>query len=80
MNVTLETLKEHQAALIEKFGADAKIAFAGVSMSQLSIARLYGGCKVNGHSFIYNPTDDSLIREDVVKWMAKRTGKKEKKK
>jgi hypothetical protein len=38
-------------------------------MSQFSIARYYGGIQFNGHQFIYNPDDDSLIRADVVKWL-----------
>jgi hypothetical protein len=41
-------------------------------MTQLSIARHYGGAKVQGKHFVYNPADDSLIREDVVKWIAKK--------
>jgi hypothetical protein len=27
---------------------------------------------VQGSHYVYNPTDDSLIREDVVKWIAKK--------
>lgn len=67
---TIEQLKEHQAELKEKFGQSTCIAYANVSMTQLSIARHYGGCKVQGHHFVYNWMDDSLIREDVVKWLA----------
>jgi len=33
-----------------------------VSQTQLSIARHYGGIKVNGHMYIYNPKDDTLIK------------------
>lgn len=42
-----------------------------VSMSQLSIARHYGGCKFNGVSYTYDPTRDVLIRDDVLKRRAK---------
>jgi len=69
---TINDIREFADDIEQKFGADAEIAYAGVSMTQLSIARHYGGCKVNGKYFVYNPLDDSLIREDVVKWIAKR--------
>lgn len=38
-----------------------------VSTTQLSIARHYGGCKVNGVCYHYDPGSDTLIREDVLK-------------
>ena len=69
---SIKDLREFADELKQKFGADANIAYAGVSMTQFSIARHYGGCKVDGKHFVYNPLDDSLIREDVVKWIAKR--------
>lgn len=37
----------------------------GVSQSQFSIARYYGGIMFNGRSYIYMPETDELIREDV---------------
>ena len=39
-----------------------------VSMTQLSIARHYGGIKYNGESYTYAPDTDELIRDDVLKW------------
>lgn len=69
---SIEDIREFADEIEQKFGADANIAYASVSMTQLSIARHYGGCKVQGKHFVYNPLDDSLIREDVVKWLAKR--------
>jgi len=33
-----------------------------VSQTQFSIARHYGGVKINGHMYIYNPKDDTLIK------------------
>ena len=39
-----------------------------VSMTQLSIARHYGGIKYNGHEYTYLPATDELIRNDVLKW------------
>lgn len=41
--------------------------FFGVSMSQLSIARHYGGLKFNGSDYVYDQTDDSLTRSDVLR-------------
>ena len=42
-----------------------------VSMTQLSIARHYGGIKYNGESYTYLPHTDELIRNDVLKWKQK---------
>lgn len=42
-----------------------------VSMTQLSIARHYGGCKYQGESYTYLPHTDELIRDDVLKWQRK---------
>ena len=42
-----------------------------VSMTQLSIARYYGGCKFQGDSYTYLPHTDELIRDDVLKWQRK---------
>jgi hypothetical protein len=49
-----------------------------VSMTQMSIARYFGGIKVNGYDYVYNPMTDELIRLDVLKWKNKQ--KKQKKK
>jgi hypothetical protein len=38
-----------------------------VSQTHLSVARFYGGCKVFGATYVYNPVDDTLTREDVFK-------------
>lgn len=43
----------------------------GVSQSHLSIARHYGGCTFQGKHYAYIPGADELIRDDVVKWLAK---------
>lgn len=77
-NITIEKLHDFIDALELKFGMDANVCYANVSMTQLSIARHYGGCKVGSHHYVYNPTDDSLIREDVFKWLSKEIKKQEK--
>lgn len=71
MQPTLEDLRNHREAAMEKFGLHDQIGYANVSQTQLSIARLLGGCMVQGKHFIYNPADDSLMREDIVKWLVK---------
>jgi len=52
--------------------------YYNVSQTQMSIARHYGGMIVNGASYLYDPTTDTLVRQDVVKSEAK--AKKRKKK
>lgn len=74
---TIEDLKQYQQALREKFDSSESIAYPNVSMSQLSIARHYGGCKVNGQDWTYNAADDSLIRNDVIKFYIKLNKKKQ---
>lgn len=68
---TIEDIRTHADAIEAKFGKDTNLAYAGVSKTQLSIASYYGGAKVQGDYFVYNPADDSLIREDVVKFLVK---------
>jgi hypothetical protein len=52
--------------------------YHNVSQSQMSVARYYGGMTVNGQYYAYDPTTDTLVRQDVVKREAK--AKKRKKK
>lgn len=47
-------------------------AIRGVSQTQLSIARHYGGCRYNGASYTYLPETDELIRDDVLRFIEKR--------
>lgn len=51
-----------------KLSRDTPFLITGVSNSQLSIARHYGGCKYQGRQYVYMPTTDELIRDDVLKW------------
>lgn len=51
----------------------------GVSIGVFSVARYYGGIRYNGQSYTYLPETDELIRDDVIKWLAKyRKGRKPK--
>lgn len=50
-----------------------------VMMTQLSVSRHYGGCKFNGSSYSYVSEFDELVRDDVVKFVAKLRKPKRKK-
>ena len=50
---------------------DAPFAITGVSQTQFSVARHYGGCKYNGYHYTYIPHWDELVRDDVVKFIKK---------
>lgn len=47
--------------------------FYHVSQTQMSVARFYGGIKINGHEYVYDPTEDSLT---LVKPKQKKPRKK----
>jgi hypothetical protein len=69
---TLNDLEQHMEAARAKFGDVKPMGYGGVTQTQLSIARHYGGCKVNGRDFSYNWEDDSLIRSDIQRWLIAR--------
>lgn len=46
---------------------DAPEEIYHVSYGQLSICRHYGGCTVFGHTYLYDPTRDMLVRIDVMR-------------
>ena len=48
-----------------KFG-DPPIGYMDVSRTQLSIARHYGGCTVQGRHYVYFPEHDELWRDDIL--------------
>ena len=47
----------------------------GVSYTQLSIARHYGGIRYNGEIYTYFAESDELIRDDVLAWKNKQNRK-----
>lgn len=65
------TEQEIEALQAAKLDRATPFVICGVSRSQLSIARFYGGCKFQGRNYSYIPTTDELLRDDVVKWLAK---------
>jgi len=42
-----------------------------ISHTQFSIARYYGGIGFNGQNYTYFSKDDTLVRDDVLKWQKK---------
>ena len=66
------TPEEINALQTSNLPRDTPYLIEGVSHGMFSIARHYGGAKYNGKFYSYVPTTDELIRDDVVKWLAKR--------
>ena len=67
-------VSEQELSAINSSGLNFSVAPAiirGVSSSQLSVARHYGGCRAFGRHYVYVPTTDELIRDDVVRLLAK---------
>lgn len=73
--LTMDQGNEKESALsgLERCPLHRKTPFGmtNVSMTQLSIARHYGGIKYNGESYTYLPHTDELIRNDVLRWKRK---------
>ena len=67
--LTSDELEALQASGLDPF---TPYVIEGVSMSQMSIARHYGGCTYGGREHYYIPTTDELVRDDVVRWVTKR--------
>ena len=45
--------------------------YHNISQTQLSIARHYGGMKINGEEFIYDPKNDTLVlKKDLKEYRA----------
>lgn len=65
------TEAEINALQTTRLDKQTPFAIGGVSQSQLSIARHYGGCKFRGRHYLYIPETDELLRDDVAKWLTK---------
>ena len=65
------TEQEIEALQATKLDRATPFVICGVSRSQLSVARFYGGCTFRGRNYIYIQPTDELLRDDVVKWLAK---------
>jgi len=66
-------ITESEELALQDAGLDRRSPFMvrRVSKTQFSIARHYGGVVFKGQSYAYLPMTDELIRDDVVKWLAK---------
>jgi hypothetical protein len=58
-------------AVFAKWPDDKALAWNHVSLTQFSVARHYGGMSVNGKQYTYCHETDELIRDDVLKFVAK---------
>ena len=74
------TQPEIEALQSSKLDKEAPFLIRGVSNSQLSIARHYGGCTFQKRWYKYMPLTDELIRDDAVKWLAKHRKQQKKQK
>lgn len=63
---------EVEALQTSALSRDAPYLVTGVSRSQFSLARHYGGIRYNGQHYTYIPPTDELIRADVLKWVKAR--------
>ncbi len=69
-------LTEAEVEAIQHLGRDTPYCISNASMSQFSVARHFGACTFNGHSYTYMATSDELIRDDVLRFVTKmRKGK-----
>jgi hypothetical protein len=50
---------------------NAPYVINGVTHTQFSIARFYGGIGFNGYSYAYDAGHDQLVRRDVLAWITK---------
>ena len=66
-------MTEAEELALQDSGLDRQSPFMirGVSQTQFSIARHYGGVVFKGQHYTYLPATDELIRDDVAKWLAK---------
>lgn len=55
---------------------NAPYIIRGVSTSQFSVSRHFGGCQHKGSLYTYVPDTDELVRDDVLKWIV--SGRKKK--
>lgn len=69
---------EEIAMLRERFTSLPPLQIGNVSQTQLSIARHYGGCSYNGHHYVYDPTDDTLMRDDAFRAVMRKRRETEK--
>lgn len=69
----MKGLTDSEVEALQSTALDRSAPFViqGVSQSQFSVARHYGGCTFQGKYYVYIPGADELVRDDVVKWLVK---------
>ena len=60
-------LTDEELAAIRSLPRDTQYKIRNEKHGKLSIARHYGGCEFNAAQYVYDPTDDTLTRDDVLK-------------
>lgn len=72
MNGWWATLSEPERAyVLATVPPDQVFMHRNVSQSLLSIARHYGGTRIDGVHFVYLPTHDELVRADLIAAIAR---------
>jgi len=69
--VSYLTESEIDALQLTALPRDTAYMITGVSHTQFSIARHYGGISWNTHYYRYIPETDELVRDDVLRWVTK---------
>ena len=64
-------LTQAEVDAIQTLHRDAPYVIRGISDSQFSPARYYGGMNFQGVSYTYMPNTDEMIRDDVLKFVSK---------
>jgi hypothetical protein len=66
------TESEIDALQLTDLSRETPFLIGHVRSTQFSVARHYGGAKYNGWHYMYIPTTDELVRDDVVKWVQRK--------
>lgn len=64
-------LSEIEIIAIQHLPRASPYLITGVSQSQLSVARHYGGCQYQGQEYVYVQTTDELVRADVARLVSR---------
>jgi hypothetical protein len=64
-------LTEAEVDAIQSLHRDTPYLIRGISDSQFSPARYYGGMKFNGASYTYMRNTDEMVRDDVIKFVSR---------
>lgn len=70
-NMTPPTEAELNHPTVQMLPRDVAYGITGVSYTQFSIARHYGGIQWGGHKYTYFTESDQLWRDDVLRAVAK---------